>query len=57
MALDRQQRSVQDQIQQFAGPYIGYVKNPTDQNRMGRLGVYIPDIHGAYDETNKDIGA
>jgi len=57
MALDKQKRSAQDQIQQFAGPYIGYVKNPTDQNRMGRLGVYIPDIHGAYDETNKNIGA
>ena len=34
------------------GPYIGYVKNPSDVNRMGRLFVHVPDIHGKYDDKN-----
>ena len=34
------------------GPYIGYVKNPSDVNRMGRLFVHVPDIHGKYDDDN-----
>ncbi len=34
------------EIKQFPGPYVGYVKNPTDVNRMGRLFVHIPELHG-----------
>ena len=41
------------EIKQFPGPYVGYVKNPTDVNRMGRLFVHIPELHGKYDEINK----
>ena len=40
------------QIKQSPGPYVGYVKNPTDVNRMGRLFVHIPDLHGKYDDAN-----
>ena len=50
----RSQDEIQKKIQQFPGPYIGYVKNPTDLNRMGRLFVFIPSLHGTYDETNKN---
>jgi len=44
---------VERKIQQFSGPYVGYVKSSTDLNRMGRLFVHIPSLHGTYDETNK----
>jgi len=30
-----------------AGPYIAVVKVNQDETRMGRLGVYVPAIHGA----------
>jgi len=40
----------QRKIKTFPGPYIGYVKNPTDVNRMGRLFVHIPDLHGDFEE-------
>jgi len=39
-------------IKQNPGPYVGYVKNPTDVNRMGRLFVHIPDLHSTYDDKN-----
>lgn len=42
-------------IKQSPGPYVGYVKNPTDVNRMGRLFVHIPDIHGKYDAKNPSV--
>lgn len=41
---------IDQQITQFPGPYVGYVKNPTDVNRMGRLFVHIPELHGKYEE-------
>jgi hypothetical protein len=44
---------IAQEIKQFPGPYVGYVKNPTDVNRMGRLFVHIPELHGEYDEINK----
>jgi len=47
----------QKKVKIHPGPYIGYVKNPSDANRMGRLFVFIPEIHGEYDETNKDIAS
>ena len=40
---------VEKKIQQFSGPYVGYVKSSTDLNRMGRLFVFIPSLHGTYD--------
>lgn len=46
---------IEQAIKQFPGPYVGYVKNPTDVNRMGRLFVHIPELHGKFDDTNKDI--
>lgn len=46
--------NLEQEIKQFPGPYVGYVKNPTDVNRMGRLFVHIPELHGKYDEVNKD---
>ena len=46
---------IERRIEQFPGPYVAYVKNPTDLNRMGRLFVHIPSLHGVYDETNKDV--
>lgn len=46
---------ISSQIKVFPGPYVGYVKNPTDVNRMGKLSVFIPALHGTWDETNKDI--
>lgn len=57
MALNKRSPNtdITNKIKTFPGPYIGYVKNPTDINRMGRLAVFIPDLHGTWDETNKDI--
>ena len=46
---------ISSQIKVFPGPYVGYVKNPTDVNRMGKLSVFIPALHGTWDESNKDI--
>ena len=43
---------LEQEIKQNPGPYVGYVKNPTDVNRMGRLFVHIPDLHGKYDDKN-----
>ena len=48
---------IEKKLKIFPGPYIGYIKNPSDVNRMGRLFVYIPELHGSYDETNKTIGS
>ena len=48
---------IEQAIKQFPGPYVGFVKNPTDVNRMGRLFVHIPELHGEYDETNKQQSA
>ena len=48
---------IEQSIRQFPGPYVGYVKNPTDVNRMGRLFVHIPALHGAYDEGAKKQSA
>ena len=48
---------IEQSIRQFPGPYVGYVKNPTDVNRMGRLFVHIPALHGAYDEASKKQSA
>ena len=55
MATNRREifKDVTKRIAQFPGPYVGYVKNPGDLNRMGRLFVFIPSLHGEYDETNK----
>ena len=39
-------------IKIFPGPYVGYIKSATDVNRMGRLSVYIPDLHGVWDNKN-----
>ena len=54
MAENRAKRisDIDQQIKVSPGPYVGYVKNPTDANRMGRLFVHIPDLHGKYDDTN-----
>ena len=55
MAINRRTPSgINSIIQQNPGPYVGYVKNSTDLNRMGRLFVFIPSLHGTYDETNKN---
>jgi len=55
MAINqRTPSSINQTIKQFPGPYVGYVKNSTDLNRMGRLFVFIPSLHGTYDETNKN---
>ena len=55
MAINRRTPSsdITKRIQQFPGPYVGYVKNAGDINRMGRLFVFIPSLHGEYDEVNK----
>ena len=46
---------IQNKIKVFPGPYVGYVKSATDVNRMGRLAVFIPTLHGTYDEVNKEL--
>ena len=55
MAVNRREifTDVTKRIQQFPGPYVGYVKNSGDINRMGRLFVFIPSLHGEYDEIGK----
>ena len=52
MAVNRRLSSedISRDIKTNPGPYIGYVKNPTDINRMGRLFVHIPDLHGDFRE-------
>ena len=54
MAENRSKKvsELEQEIKQNPGPYVGYVKNPTDVNRMGRLFVHIPDLHGKYDDKN-----
>ncbi len=54
MAENRSKKytDLEQEIKLNPGPYIGYVKNPTDVNRMGRLFVHIPDLHGKYDDKN-----
>lgn len=54
MAENKNKRitDIDQQIKQSPGPYVGYVKNPTDVNRMGRLFVHIPELHGKYDDEN-----
>lgn len=54
MAENRSKKisELEQQLKQSPGPYVGYVKNPTDVNRMGRLFVHIPDLHGKYDNDN-----
>lgn len=44
-------------IKIFPGPYVGYIKSATDVNRMGRLAVYIPDLHGVWDESQKGLSS
>ena len=36
-----------DYVNVDSGPYVGFVKKNDDPTKMGRLGVYIPAIHGA----------
>jgi hypothetical protein len=57
MAINRRTpiNDIQNQVKVFPGPYVGYVKSATDVNRMGRLAVFIPMLHGTYDEVNKDL--
>jgi hypothetical protein len=44
-------KSIEEKLAQFPGPYIGYIKNSADVLRMGRLDVWIPELHGTYDES------
>ena len=50
----RHPQTIIDKVKAFPGPYVGYVKNPTDVNRNGRLFVFIPDLHGNFDEFDLD---
>lgn len=43
--------SIDKKIQQNPGPYVGYIKNSADVLRMGRLDVWIPALHGPFDES------
>jgi len=43
---------IDKKIQQNPGPYVGYIKNSADVLRMGRLDVWIPSLHGPYDESS-----
>ena len=42
---------IEEKLRSFPGPYIGYIKNSADVLRMGRLDVWIPELHGPYDES------
>ena len=44
-------KSIEEKLASFPGPYIGYIKNSADVLRMGRLDVWIPELHGTYDES------
>lgn len=44
-------QSFEQKIKQFPGPYIAYIKNSADVLRMGRLDVWIPELHGPFDES------
>jgi hypothetical protein len=46
---------IQNRIKTHPGPYVAYVKSSTDVNRMGRLAVHIPELHGEYDEVSKTL--
>jgi hypothetical protein len=48
---------ISNKIKTFPGPYVAYVKSATDVNRMGRLAVHIPELHGTYDEVSKTLDA
>ena len=41
-------KSIEEKLASFPGPYIGYIKNSADVLRMGRLDVWIPELHGTY---------
>ena len=51
----RHPQTIIDKVKAFPGPYVGYVKNPTDVNRNGRLFVFIPDLHGNFDEYKRSF--
>ena len=51
------QSQLSSKIKTHPGPYIGFVKSATDVNRMGRLAVHIPALHGEYDEVSKSLSA
>jgi hypothetical protein len=53
----RSATDISNRIKTFPGPYVAYVKSATDVNRMGRLAVHIPELHGTYDEVSKTLGA
>lgn len=57
MAVNRRAivKNPNDAVKTFPGPYVGYVKSATDVNRMGRLAVYIPELHGVWDENTKSL--
>ena len=46
-----------EKIKQSPGPYVGFVKNSADVLRMGRLDVWIPDLHGPFDTSALSLSA
>ncbi len=44
-----------DYVNVDSGPYEGFVKKNDDPTKMGRLGVYIPAIHGADNVSEENL--
>ena len=44
-----------DYVNIDSGPYEGFVKKNDDPTKMGRLGVYIPAIHGADNVSEENL--